>query len=183
MTRRYAVRALLALAFLVAREGGAQDASAQTSVTVCVERGDSGVTYHYRAHNAGRGRSRIFVVGLGMYLAVDSSDAPDGGGELTVLPVGTSPDWHVGPPTRPRGATSPPHWYAELQRVEETNGAMLSWYADAVEFGIGPGGALGGFSVTLPRADSAYATGHWTLLLDGEPNAVGRLKGVACAAR
>lgn len=158
----------------------------ESSVGVRVERGAVATTYHYEVRNHSSGVVRVFSVGLGMALDEDVSDAPDGGGEFRVMPLGTPTDWMTASDGRisPAGAVTPPHWYAELKRVEETSGLFISFYADSNQHGIPPGRTLAGFQLIVPdRGDAAYACGHFTLIPDGQPNVVGRLtllRGAPC---
>lgn len=159
-----------------AKTDSAVPAPLETGITVCVERRDSVVIYHYTVRNGPRALLRAFDIGLGAGREADSSDAPDGGGELTRHPAGARIDWSGDGRLSPPAVTSPPHWFAEAKRVEETSGFFIAWYADSTHPGIQPGAALGGFSVAIPGGDTAYATGHWTLLVDAPTHSIGRLR-------
>jgi hypothetical protein len=147
------------------------------SISVCVEqRGDTSV-YHYEVTNGPRALLRVFRIGFGTVRTHDVTDNPDGGGELDVEPAGmTGDDVRIRAP----GAQSPHGWHAEWQRVEETSGHLVEWFADSNRFGIAPRETRGGYSIAVPGGDSAYATAHWSLLVDAPQDHSGRLRRVAC---
>jgi len=143
------------------------------SITVCVERRDPLVVYHYTVHNSPQALLRVIEIGLGE----PETDNPDGGGELSIVPAGQSIDWsdserRLSPP----GVITPPHWYAEADRVEETSGFLIGWFAEAEQYGIPRRHTLAGFSIAVPHRDSGYVKGHWRMLHDAPFNLGGRLQ-------
>lgn len=149
------------------------------AVTVCVaQRGDTFV-YHYEVANGPRALLRVFDIGMGDDGARVITDNPDGGGELQVEPPNVR-EADGGQRILPPGAGSPHGWYAEWQRIEESTGHLVAWYADSNQFGILPRETRGGFSISIPGGDSTYATAHWTLHVDAPRHYTGRLRRVAC---
>lgn len=147
------------------------------SVSVCVEqRGDTSV-YHYEVTNGPRALLRVIRIGLGTARTHDVTDNPDGGGELHTEPAGLADDEVR---IRAPGARSPDGWHAEWQRVEETSGHLVEWFADSNKFGIRPRETRGGFSIAVLGRDTSYATAHWSLLIDAPQDHSGRLRRVAC---
>ncbi len=150
-------------------------------VTVCVERRGSTSVYHYSVRNGDRALLRVIEIGYADSLGPDSLDTRDWidrGGELSELPVGIdSAIFEV--PIRSSALSSPANWLPEFERVEETRGFLISWYAQSNEFGIQPGEERDGFAVAVAHSDTGYESGHWTLLADA-PGAtyVGQLRRV-----
>lgn len=66
--------------------------------------------------------------------------------------------------------TAPKNWRFKVTRQDENPNLTVEWevasepsFSHALaNYAIKPGQSLGGFSVILPKADDAYANGHWT---------------------
>lgn len=109
---------------------------------------DGTIRYQYRVINSGTGT----VVGLAI-----GSDYYHGVSELHALPVGW--DFDAG---LPQGSSaSPAHWNASVITTEESPVVEIEWRNDGTA-DIAPGQTVAGFSITVPQADQAYLTGHWT---------------------
>jgi hypothetical protein len=111
----------------------------------------TGVTYHYRVINSASRPITGVYVGRDYYHGVM---------ELKQFPIGW--DFYNGTPST--SATAPAGWVPLLSVEEENDVHWLSWTTSSNP--IQPGGIASGFSVTVPAADPAYETGHWTVVYD-----------------
>jgi hypothetical protein len=106
------------------------------------------VTYRYRVvNNSTRPIVELYV----------GRDYYHGAMELTEMPIGW--DFHTGTPST--SAAAPAGWSYLLSVEEEGDFHWFSWSTSTDP--IAPNGSKSGFSVTVPRADPMYETGHWTV--------------------
>jgi hypothetical protein len=152
----------------------------RAEVLVCVERGSSLRTYRYKVRNMTKKQGVVWMLGFGTEYPDDPAADSMGGADLMALPLHARYDADV-QDLRPEGYTVPPHWRAELSRVEETAGFLIEFLADTTpKYGIPANSSLAGFSVTVPRGDSAYVVGRWKLLVLAPGDFAGRLRQVPC---
>lgn len=152
------------------------------AILSCVERGDTLSVYRYQVRNGRAGMIVNWQLGYADDEPQDSA-SENNGGRLTVLPINSAPKFAEPDEWLPLGAyASPDHWRPEFVRVEETRGFLIAWVAEAPsnELGIAPGDRLGGFSVTVRGADSAYLTGPWTAYDLSAKTPMGRLMPAPC---
>lgn len=123
------------------------------------------VTYHYALTNISSRRD-IYAFDIGW-------NRPKNSGDLRRLPI----DWRHGRESAggmeillgPHSTKQPPGWAVEVMAVEEDPAYWLAWripsdVSNAI--GVPRGVTLGGFSVTLPQADSGFYRGHFTVSVD-----------------
>lgn len=123
------------------------------------------VTYHYAVTNV-NSRRDIYAFDIGW-------NRPKEAGDLYRLPI----DWRHGREYSsgveillgPHSTKQPPGWVVEVVAVEEDPAYWLAWRIPnnaSNLIGIRSGTTLGGFSVTVPEADSAFYLGHFTVSVD-----------------
>lgn len=160
---------------LVALQPAAAAPPAAAGVSVYGTHQGGNVVYHYQVRNNAAGQIRRF------YLGCDCRSLEDTGlPELQTRPVhahATRTDdfgtWYQLPPD---AVGHPPGWRVRLLRPHGARGHWLEWYMPAVAgTGIAPGATLGGFSVTLPRADETYLVARYALHGPGASTAGGTL--------
>jgi hypothetical protein len=147
-------------------------ARAQVTVWVWQENKPAEVVYHYRVENVSA--EPLLSVNIGV-------DALTGGrNELTVEPVGFVDDEEavpadmIGFPLPPGSFSAPPAWTASLILAEHEPGVSLLYSLTDRSAAL-ISGMLRGFSISVPRADAAYRTGNWLVILERGIRVSGKL--------
>jgi hypothetical protein len=113
-----------------------------------------GATYVYQYILINNTAQPVTAFYLGANISTGSS-------ELTVPPLGWSPDNSL----PPGSLTSPPGWTPWFITREESFTAQLGWYCQLPEYRAIPGSTLTGFSVLLDEPAREYLTGHFSVVL------------------
>ncbi len=136
----------------------AADAGRVTDVRVVAEESPGrfgGATYRYVVINNSSAPVTSVLIGF---------DGAAGVSELLTPPLGW--DGTEAPPT---SFTSPDGWRFSVTRTEEDSVMNLTWQIEDPSSSLWTGTRLTGFSVTLPREDTLYESGHWTAILSSGP--------------
>lgn len=113
------------------------------------------VRYEYSIMNGSEDSLLAVAVGINALTPYDSASA---GPELLETPLGWSSV--AGGPAGAVGA--PPGWSGDALGTEESDLVAVEWVAESPIHAVPPGATLGGLTVTVEAADSAYESGHWT---------------------
>jgi hypothetical protein len=113
-----------------------------------------GATYRYVVINNSSAPVTSVLIGF---------DGVAGVAELLTPPLGW--DGVEAPPT---SYTSPDGWRFSVTRTEEDSLLNLAWEIEDASVSLWTG-SRSTFSVTLPREDSLYETGHWTAIFSSGP--------------
>ena len=120
---------------------------------------DGSYTYQYGVTNLDPTR-HLTAIEIGY-------DRPSGGLELTTFPSGYADNGDDVPLTATTSA-SPAGWSTPTISLggEEPGGHSLVWAAADADHSITPGGAMAGYTVTVPSQDGSHLTSHWTVYFD-----------------
>jgi hypothetical protein len=160
-TIKYPLLLVLTLNSLLAVMAHAAEPPA--SVKVYAQNFGDRVVYHYRVINHGPHEIAGITIGYDTKNR-DDNDVYD----LRELPIG----WNFDTGIPATSVTTPPDWEAHMLIAEESLFRALAFgVKERVSAAILPGQTLDGFlSITLPKADDAYRSGHATVYFTDYPS-------------